>query len=333
MPSNPSPIDVHILETVWSYAEPFVISRGALLTCDALELVLTDADGRTGRAEAYGVPYEGETPATMRAQIEALADCLRMGIDRLELMNRLPIGGARCAIDIALWDLEAKQGLGDPFRRHGLEPLPVRTAYTLGMRAAKEFASAAKRVSACSWIKVKVGADDALEAVEAVHRGAPNAALIVDPNQAWSGDQLRSYAPRMANLGVRLLEQPLLAEEEQSLDGYACPIPLCADESFNGVEDLPRVVGRYQVVNIKLDKVGGLTAAMQLASAALAAGLDLMVGCMGGTSLAMAPGMVLAQRSRYVDLDGPRLLSQDRQHRFQFRDGVVEPSYIPQLWG
>ena len=326
-------IDLECRESTWLYAEPFVLSRGVITECEALDLHLVDERGRSGRSESYGVPYEGETPTSLRAQIEAVGDALRAGVTRQQLLELLPPGGARCAVDTALWDLEAKQGLGDPFQRVGLHADPVLTAYTLGIRTPSEFEKSAADLQGCPWIKVKVGAEGALAQIEAVHRGAPKAALIVDPNQAWSVSQLRDLAPQLVALGVALIEQPTPVGTESELDDYRCPIALCADESVNDVLDLPRLRGRFQAVNIKLDKVGGLTAAIELADAAQAQGFDLMVGCMGGTSLAMAPGMVLAQRCRFVDLDGPRLLASDRQTAFTFERGLVDPSWRPALWG
>lgn len=332
-PPHHSLVEIRIEETVWPYAEPFVISRGAITECEAIEVTLIDRFGNAGRSEAYGVPYEGETPATMRLQIEAVGDDLRHGIDRMALLDLLPPGGARCALDVALWDLESRQGKGDPFTRAGAHANPVVTGYTLGIRSTGAFEAAAREVARCAWIKVKVSSDDPLSAIEAVRRGAPDSALIVDPNQAWSTAQLRTLAPDLKRLGVALIEQPTPVGLEAELDGYACPIRLCADESLDDVKDLRLIRGRFQAVNIKLDKVGGLTAALRLADAAEAFGLDLMVGCMGGTSLAMAPAMVLAQRCRYVDLDGPRLLADDRRAAFVFHEGIVHRPYLPELWG
>lgn len=320
-------------DSVWPYAEPFVISRGAITHCHALELTLSDRFGNVGRSETYGVPYEGETPASMMAQIQRVVRSITGGIDRQQLLELLPAGGARCAVDLALWDLAAKRGEGDPFARAGLPADPVRTAYTIGIRSNEAYEATARRLSKVAWLKVKVGSQGALEAVRSVRRGAPDSDLIVDPNQAWSIEQLRALAPAMHRLGVRLLEQPIPAGREADLDGYVCPVPICADESLDDVADLPSVRGRFQAINIKLDKVGGLTAAMRLADAALSQGLDLMVGCMGGTSLSMAPGWVLAQRCRYVDLDAPVLLMADREPGFVYRDGLVSTTHIPELWG
>ena len=320
-------------ESVWPYAEPFVISRNVITHAHALELTLVDRLGNAGRSETYGITYAGETPATMKAQIQAVAQSITGGIDRAQLAELLPAGGARCAVDVALWDLEAKRGQGDPFTRCGVRADPVVTAYTIGIRSLEAYEDTARRLSKAAWLKIKVGAQGALEAVQAVRRGAPDSALIVDPNQAWTIDQLCAFAPELHRLGVGLIEQPLPAGNEASLDSYAGPVPLCADESLVDVDDLPSIVGRFRAVNIKLDKVGGLTAAMRLADAAERLELDLMVGCMGGSSLSMAPGMVLAQRCRYVDLDAPVMLTADRPEGFAYRDGLVATPHVAHLWG
>ena len=201
-------IDFECRESTWLYSEPFVLSRGVITECEALDLRLVDELGYEGRSESYGVPYDGETPASMRAQIEAVGEALRAGVTRRQLLDLLPPGGARCAVDTALWDLEAKQGVGDPFRVLGLRADPVVTACTIGLRTTLQFERTAAALRDCPWIKVKVDAEQPLAQIEAVHRGAPEAALIVDPNQAWRVPQLRELAPRLIALGVALLEQP-----------------------------------------------------------------------------------------------------------------------------
>jgi L-alanine-DL-glutamate epimerase-like enolase superfamily enzyme len=328
-----SRLTVQCGESVWRYAEPFVIARGVIVDCEAFELALTDERGRTGRSEVLGVTYAGETPWTIRQQIARIEDRIACGLTREELLELLPSGGARCAVDLALWDLEAKQGAGDPFRRNGLQRRPVTTAYTIGIRGRDEYEVAGRTFARCPWLKVKVDEKDPVGAIEALRRGAPAPALIVDPNQAWSVAQLKEIAPTMAALGVRLLEQPTAVGTETELEGFSSPVPLCADESIDDADDLAGLYGKFQVINIKLDKAGGLTAALRLADVAQAQGFELMVGCMGGTSLAMAPGMVLAQRCRYVDLDGSRMLSADRANGFRFVDGVVPEPHLAALWG
>lgn len=316
----------------WPLHEPFVVSRETFHEMVGLRLTLTDEQGRRGRGDGMGVTYSGETVATMRADVESVRPAVEAGITRVELLDLLPPGGARCALDAALWDLEAKRGGDDPFAAFGLRAAPVSSARTIGIRAIEAFESAARR-DAAEWLKIKVDASDPVSMVEAVRRGAPHARFIVDPNQAWSIDLLKAVAPAMVALGVELLEQPIPVGAETGLDGWTSPVPLCADELINTAEDLERARGRFQAINIKLDKAGGLTAAMTLADSAEAMGFGLMVGCMCGPSLAMAPGMVLAQRCRWVDLDGPLFQSDDDVDGFEYLGGVVSETHKPALWG
>ena len=322
-----------VTERNYAFVEPFVISRGPIDDATVIEVTLCDERGVVGHGEGHGIVYAGETLETMRAELEAVRPAIEAGADRIALLDLMPPGGARLAVDAALWDLAAKRGLGDPFAANGLAPAPVTSAITLGIRAPDAFEAASRARAAAAMLKIKVGADDPFAQLEAVRRGAPAAALIVDPNQAWSVDQLRDYAPRLHALGVVLLEQPIAVGDEAGLDGYTCPIPLCADELLNDIADLDRVVGRFQVANIKLDKTGGLTAALRLADACEARGLALMVGCMGGSSLGMAPAMVLAQRCRFVDLDGPLFLREDRTPGFVYDNGLIARPHDPAIWG
>lgn len=326
-------VTLNVVAQSWTLREPFVISRQTITSVGTVHVRLLGADGAAGCGEAAGIDYVGETPATMIAQIESVRDAIEAGVDRETLLGLLPSGGARFAVDSALWDLEAKRGAGDPFARCRLAPMPVVSTPTIGIGSLKLYEAAARRHAAAAWLKVKVDGDDPLAAVEAVRRGSPDARLIVDPNQAWSLEQLKTLAPRMAALGVDLLEQPIPVGAEAGLDGYRSPVPLCADEALNDLDDLPNIVGRFDAINIKLDKVGGLTAALRLADAAVAAGLQLMVGCMVEPSLAIAPALVLAQRCRYADLEAPPLLAQDNPDGFDFLDGIIERPHRPALWG
>jgi len=323
---------VTCLERIWRMNEPFVISRGARAEQETL-LVQVEHDGLRGQGEACGVPYAGETPATMTAQISEIVSRLEGAPDREALLGLLPPGGARMALDTAIWDWEAKAAGVDPFRALGVDAGPVTTAYTIGIRATPAYEATARERSAYQLLKVKVGKEEPFAALDAVHRGAPNAALIVDPNQAWCVDQLVAWGPRLAEFGVVLLEQPIAVGAEKTLSGYRSPIPLCADELINDDRDLEKAAGLFDYVNIKLDKCGGLTAAWRLADAATAAGFGLMVGCMAGSSLCMAPAMVLAQRCKFVDLDGPLLQEQDCTPAFHYEAGVVRATHIRGLWG
>jgi L-alanine-DL-glutamate epimerase-like enolase superfamily enzyme len=316
----------------WTLREPFVIARGAIERLETLCVTLTDPSGHVGCGEGHPVDYAGETIAAMQAAVDAVAPALAAGADRRDLLSLMPAGGARNAVDAALWDLSAKRGEGDPFAANGLSPQPVVSARTLGIRSPARFETAARDTPA-HWLKIKVDAEDPIAMIAAVRRGAPDARLIVDPNQSWSVPRLKALAPRLVPLGVELLEQPIPVGAEAELDGWSSPVPLCADELVETAADLARAAGRFQAVNIKLDKAGGLTAALDLADAAAARGLALMVGCMGGPSLTMAPGMVLAQRCAWVDLDGPLFLDADDPGGFEYTAGVVHAPHLPDLWG
>jgi L-alanine-DL-glutamate epimerase-like enolase superfamily enzyme len=317
----------------WPYPEPFALSRGAKLGEDSIQVRLTDELGRPGRGEAVGVTYAGESTATMLAQLEAVRAHIEEGTSRSDLLSMLPHGGARMALDAALWDLEAKQGGPDPFAAAGLRPEPVTSMCTIGIKSLEGYAMAARALADYPYIKVKVDACEPMAVLALVAASAPRARLIVDPNQSWSVEQLKALAPDLQSLGVILVEQPIPVGDEAGLDGWTSPVRLCADELVNTVADLDKALGRFDVINIKLDKAGGLTAALALADAVQMGGFGLMVGCMMGSSLSMAPAMVLAQRAEFVDLDGPLLHSEDVEHGFVYRNGTVLAPHIRELWG
>jgi L-alanine-DL-glutamate epimerase-like enolase superfamily enzyme len=317
----------------WPLREPFTISRGTQTGIDCLIVTLSDAAGRRGRGEGIGVNYAGETLASIAAQIEAVRLEIEAGVTREGLLSLLPPGGARCAIDHALWDLDAKVSGQTAFAMAGVvDPGPVVTAFTIGIRDLGAYLASARERARYPLLKVKVDSREPLEAIAAVHRGAPDAALIVDPNQAWSVETLKTLAPKLVEFGVVLLEQPIKVGDEPGLDGYRSPIPLCADELIQDSADLDKAKGRFQAINIKLDKAGGLTEGLKLAKAGKAAGFELMVGCMAGSSLSMAPAMVLAQQCAFVDLDGPLLQSEDWPDGLVYHDGrIALPD--PHFWG
>ena len=317
----------------WPYRVPFRISRGVEEALDVLVVTVKDELGHTGRGEAAGVDYAGETIASMQRQLAAVEPAVRAGVTREALQKLLPPGGARNALDCALWDLEAKSTGVSVWSRLGLDPpRAVTTCLTLGMDTPEAMAQAATAARALPVLKIKVDARQHLEAVRRVHEASPAAAILVDPNQAWSLALLNELAPQLAQLGVVLLEQPLPASASAELAGYRGAIPLAADESCADRGSLGSLSRAFRYVNIKLDKTGGLTEALALSSAARAAGFGIMVGCMAGTSLAMAPGMVVAQRAEFVDLDGPLLHARDRTPGIEYRDGIMQTPPRA-LWG
>ncbi|MBY8822423.1 N-acetyl-D-Glu racemase DgcA [Sphingomonas colocasiae] len=316
----------------WPLKEPFAISRGVQTTSEVVVVRLHE-QGVLALGEAAGVDYHGETPESMQAQIEAVRGEIEAGAGRQDLLSLLPPGGARNALDGALWDLEAKLGGTRAWEKAGVgSGGPITTAITIGIRDIAGYEARARELHRYPWIKIKVAADDPIACIEAVHRGAPSSRLVVDPNQAWSVEQLKTFAPHLAGLGVALLEQPVPVDGDDGLIDFASPVPICADEAIDTVADLPHLKGRYDFVNIKLDKTGGLTAALELARAAQDQGFKLMVGCMVGGSVAMAPAMILGQICEIRDLDGPLLQSRDWDNGIVYEDGAMTPPW-PDFWG
>ena len=316
----------------WKLKEPFAIARGVRSEARVV-VVEVRAGGRVGLGEAAGVAYRGESPESMLAQIETARPAIERGCDRAELMRLLPAGGARHALDAALWDLEAKRTGVPVWKRAGLARWkPVDSAITIGIRSVDAYEEAAGKYASHAWLKVKVAGGSPVAAIAAVRRGAPHARLIVDANQSWSVDELCAYVPELQVHGVDLIEQPVAAGADAGLAGYSGGIPLCADESLSTADDLAELAGRYRFVNIKLDKVGGLTAGLELARAARARGFRLMVGCMLGGSVSVAPGFVLAQLCEVCDLDGPWLQAEDWPEGIVYRHGRMSPP-APTLWG
>lgn len=326
------PRRLKITKSAWPLREPFVIARGTRTEAEVVIVELTQGV-HAGRGEAGGVGYLGETPETMHAQIESIRGALEDGCSRQDLAVLLPPGGARHALDAALWDLDAKREGIPVWQKAGAGNWrPVKSAVTIGIRPVEAYERSARERAQFPWLKVKVGRNDPVEAIAAVRRGAPDSRLIVDANQSWSVEELRQHAEGLHRHRVDLIEQPVAVGEDAGLSGYRGPIPLCADESMSTAADLPSLVGRYQFVNIKLDKVGGLTAALELANEAERLGLRLMVGCMLGGSVSVAPAMVLAQQCEVCDLDGPWLLARDWPDSIVYQQGMMQlPD--PALWG
>ena len=315
----------------------FRIARGAKTEAAVLLATVRDcAFGLVGRGEAVPYARYGESLEQSAAVLESVADAVAAGLDRAALRQLLPPGAARNALDCALWDLEAKL-LGVPvWRAAGLAqaPVPLTTCYTLSLDAPEIMAAAAADALAAGrpLLKMKLTGDGDLARVEAVRRAAPTARLTVDANEGWSLEHLKTFGPAFAALGVELIEQPLPADQDEALRGFACPVPLAADESCRDLASLDRLRGLYQAVNIKLDKTGGLTEGLELLAAARAADFKVMVGCMVATSLAMAPALLLAQGAEWADLDGPLLLAEDRAPGLVYDGAVVHPA-DPALWG
>ena len=319
------------LET-WPLANAFRISRGA--KTEAHVVVAEMADGAcAGRGEAVPYPRYDETPEGTRAEIESVRESLEGGLSREDLLEALPPGAARNALDCALWDLEAKQAGRPAWALAGLAaPKPCVTAVTLSLDTPENMGKAAARHAHLPLLKLKVTGEGDAARIRAVRENAPRARLIVDANEGWSPPMLDELLPALAALGVEMVEQPLPEADDAVLDGRRLALPVCADESCHTRDDLPRLAGRYPMVNIKLDKTGGLTEALALAREAQAMGFRIMVGSMVGTSLAMAPAALLAGLAEYVDLDGPLLLARDRAPGLVY-DGAVMSPPEPALWG
>jgi L-Ala-D/L-Glu epimerase / N-acetyl-D-glutamate racemase len=314
----------------WPLLEPFVITGHTWTHCDVLVVTITE-NGVTGRGEATGVYYLDETAESMYQQALGIQQALEQGVSREHLQRLLPAGGARNAIDCALWDLEAKQSGQSVFELTGIASSPVITVNTVTIDTPEAMANKARAITSPQ-IKVKLDGELPLERITAVRNARPDADIVVGVNQGWSFSQLVELAPQFKALGIEMIEQPLPRGEDDALEAYQSPIMLCADESCLDTSELEQVVGRYQMVNIKLDKTGGLTEALKLARRAKEQGLTLMVGNMTGTSLAMAPAYVIAQLCDFVDLDGALFLGEDRSFPMSYERGVVT-GLQSELWG
>ena len=314
-------------------ATPFRISRGVRTSTEVVEATVRSG-GFTGRGEALPYARYGETVASVLDDANALSDAIAGGLDRLQLRDMLPPGAARNALDCALWDIEAqRQGmpvsalLGQP------GPLPpLVSAQTVSLDTPARMAEAARALAHLDLVKVKVDAADPAAQIRAVRGALPDARLIVDPNESWTFDLLQALQPTLQETRVDLIEQPLPVGEDDALLGFTSVARLCADESCHVATDLPRLLGRYRMVNIKLDKTGGLTAALELLDAARAQGFGVMVGCMISSSLAIAPAWHVARHAEFVDLDGPLWLRNDHAGGAAMRDGLLQPPAAT-LWG
>ena len=318
-------------EEVWPLKQVFRISRGS--RTEARVVVVTVTDGqRTGRGEAVPIRRYNQSAESVLAQIEAIK--VEKNLDRHRIQELLPASAARNALDCALWDLEAKISGKHVWELANLPMVPeVETSFTISLDTPALMAAAARASAAAPILKLKLGGDDDdLARVEAAREAAPAARLLIDANESWSPAHYQRIVPALKRLGVELIEQPFPADTDEVLETLDHPIPSCADESCHTSADLPGLTNRYEVVNVKLDKTGGLTEALHLCKRARESGFKLLIGCMVGTSLSMAPARVLAGTAEYVDLDGPLLLARDRDQGLAYQHGKIG---IPsrELWG
>ena len=323
-------VSVH-LES-WPSISPFRIANYVFddFPCIICEI---EQDGIIGRGEGMGVYYLDETLESMAEQLQNISPELSAGMDRKGLLDRLPPGGARFAADSALWDLEAQLSGVSAWQSAGVEANPVETVFTIGLEDTPEkMAAKASAAADLTLFKVKLDNDRPVERIAAIRKARPDSRLVVDANQGWNFGELKEFGPALHELGVLMIEQPLPRGGDQELEGYESPAPLCSDESCLHIGELDEAVARYQMINIKLDKCGGLTHGLELARAAKARNLGLMVGCMGGTSLSMAPSHIVAQLCDFVDIDGPLLITKDRDGGLIYDHGIV--SLPPtRFWG
>ena len=332
MPRGGAAVLTARIET-WPVAGSFVIARGAKTHVDVVTVTIDDG-AHVGRGEATAIYYHGESAETVLAQAQAMTGEIGRGIERADLLRQMPRGAARNAIDCALWDLEAKREGRPVWSLAGLAPLkPLQSAFTISLGDPEKMERDARKAAPVyPLLKLKLAGEGDIARVAAVRHGAPEARLIVDANESWTGRDIAREAAALMPYGVELIEQPVRAGEDHLLDGIVSPIPLCADESCQDRSDLAHCIGRYAAINIKLDKAGGLTEGLALAAAARSAGLELMVGCMLSTSLGIAPAILVAQEARWIDIDGPLLLGEDRADPVRFDRGVAYPA-AASLWG
>lgn len=313
-------------------ARPFAITGYTFTHLDAIWVHLEE-DGVRGRGEGVGMYYRGETPDTMTTQLHDVRGAIEAGATRQDVQQLLGPGGARNALDCALWDMECKQSGRSIFDLVDLPRGTLTTVATVGMSTPDEMAAQAKRFSEYPDLKIKLDANDPIGRLLAIREARPEATLVIDVNQGWSLAELEGFLPRLQSLEVAMVEQPLPRGDDHLLSGFDSPIPLGADESFIHLGDYDAVAAYYDVINIKLDKCGGLTEALRIAQRASEDGKDLMVGNMTGTSLSMAPSHVIGQMCRFVDIDGPLLLASDITPGLTYRSGGLVDPPTAEIWG
>jgi L-alanine-DL-glutamate epimerase-like enolase superfamily enzyme len=313
-------------------ARPFAITGHTFTSTDTVRVTLDDGTHR-GQGEATGSYYLDETPDSMAAELEGVAGKISDSITGEEIQALLPPGGARNALDCAWWDLQAKREGRRIWDLLGLTPQPLTTVFTIGLEEPEVMAAWAAEAARFPHLKIKLNADRPIERLEAIRRVRRDAELIIDVNQGWDFAALREYLPICAELGIAMIEQPLPRGADAELEGFDSPVPLGADESCLHLGEFATAAARYDVLNIKLDKCGGLTEGLALVNAAKQAGMDLMVGNMTGTSLAMAPSWIIGQHCRFVDIDGPLLLAKDIEDGLVFGEGGRVEGPTATLWG
>ena len=325
-------IELAVSVESWPIRGSFAISRGAKSEAHVV-LVELESGGFRGRGECVPYARYGESCDSVIEQIESIRKDIQQGIDTVELQQKLPPGAARNAVDCAFWDLQGKMSQLRVWELLGLPVVrPLTTAYTLSLDSLERMYKAALENADRPLLKIKLSGEGDIDRVLGIRKGAPEARLVVDANEGWDQSIYRQMVPQLVRLGVEMIEQPLPAAEDEALRSLERPIPVCAVESCHDSESLKEIIGKYDMINIKLDKTGGLTEAIQLRKAAEAEGLKVMVGCMLGTSLAMAPATLIAQGAAIVDLDGPLLLERDRQPGLKFDRSLVFPPQR-ELWG
>jgi len=316
----------------WPIQGGFTISRGTKTSAEVVVVEIFDGHYK-GRGECVPYAHYGETVDSVLALIRSLEADIMQGMDRKQLQQRLPAGAARNAVDCAFWDLQAKKTNCRAWELAGISTLEaLTTAYTLSLDTPENMYKVAVENAHRPLLKLKLAGQEDSERVQAVRKGAPDARLIVDANEGWTTEIYQQLIPKLVALGVEMIEQPLPAGKDEALRTLNRPIPICADESCHERASLDDLLGKYDMINIKLDKTGGLTEAMALRQQAEVEGLQIMVGCMLATSLAMAPALVVAQDAAIVDLDGPLLLDKDRDDGLKFEQGFVYPPQSA-LWG
>ena len=324
-------MQIEAREEIWPLKQLFRISRGS--RTEARVVVVTVTDGQhTGRGEGVPIARYNQSVASVLEQIESIKR--EKSLDRHRIQQLLPAGAARNALDCALWDLEAKISGKRAWELANVLMVPkVETSFTISLDSPDKMGAAAKASANAPILKLKLGGDNLdLARVEAVREVTTSARLLIDANESWSPSHFEKIVPALKRLGVELIEQPFPADADEVLLTLDHPVPVCADESCHTGDDLARLTSRYEVINVKLDKTGGLTEALHLCQQARKAGFRLLIGCMVGTSLGMAPARLLASIADYVDLDGPLLLARDREHAISYQNGRIGVPPL-ELWG